>query len=129
MSLIIFYTLAVLCFMAGFVITHIVKTTKETMTTVHQAMTVISSKELSDLEKEKTVQKAAINMFKHFGLIVIKFAIIGAMSMLPVVAGNLLSVYSYEEFTAFTLRWDVLTITTIAAIAVVYLVRFIRKKA
>ena len=77
---------------------------------------------MDDLEKEKTVQRCAVEMVKQSVALFVKLAVIMLVTVLPVWLASLLGWADIKTVGRFALRVDVLLITTavIFILAVAY---------
>lgn len=97
------------------------------MVSLHNALKIFSTvktimfdKVIDDLEKEKAIQKSAIQMLKLSLIIIFKFALILAVTLMPVIIGEVFEITTSLEVVEFALRLDVLIATTVILILTVW---------
>jgi hypothetical protein len=124
--IIIVYCLAVLLFCLVFYYIRLVATCNQIIATAKQSVKTLSDKNLDDDAKEKATQAAAINMIKGWFVLVIKIVITFGMTLLPLWAADYAGLASFAESSEFSLRIDVLVITTVVVTVIVFVVRKLR---
>ena len=122
------YCLAVILFCVAFYFTKLLTTCKQIIVIALQAMTTITDVNLDDAAKEKATKAAAINMLKNSFSLVIKFLIIIGVTVLPLWLADVTGMVNFSVTSKFALRLDVLLITTIIAMAIVFLGRKLLNK-
>jgi len=127
---IITYCLAVLLFCAAFYLTHLIASCNQVITIAKTAVKTIADKNLDDYTKEKATQEAAIGMLKGFFVLGAKIAVILGLTILPLWLADAAGLASFTETSEFSLRLDVLAVTTVTVMAIVFLWRklFSRKQ-
>ena len=120
---VIIYCLAVLLFCAAFYFTHVVATCKDIIVVAKASVETLSDKSLDDDAKEKATQAAAIKMIKNAFVLLIKIVITLGLTVLPLWLADTAGLASLDETSEFSLRIDVLVITTIVVTAIVFLWR------
>ena len=118
------YCLAVIFFCTAFYFTHMLTTCNQIITIAKTSVTTITDKNLDDAIKEKATQAAAVNMLKRSFFLLIKLAIIFCATVLPLWLADLAGLASFSDTSNFSLRIDVLLITTI----IVTLIAFFWRK-
>ena len=117
------YCLAVLLFCAGFYFTHLLATCDQIIAIAKTSVKTLADKSLADDAKEMATQAAALAMLKGGFILVLKIAITFGVTLLPLWLGDITGLSSFAETSKFSLRIDVLVITTIAVTAIVMLWR------
>jgi len=117
------YCLAVILFCAAFYFTKLVATCQQVIAIAQTAAKTIVSKELDDDTKEKATQEAAVNMIKAAFVLAVKLAIVLGLTVLPLWAADYAGLASLKATIEFSLRLDVLLITTVFVAAVVIMGR------
>jgi len=85
-----------------------------------EAVVVISSPDLDDAAKEKATQLAAVSMLKLNVVLIIKISIILCAAVAPILVADLLGYVTIEQVSSFSLRLDVLLITTVVVLTSIY---------
>jgi hypothetical protein len=123
------YCLAVLLFCAAFYSTSPVATCRQLISTAQIAVRTIVDQNLDDAAKEKATQVAAINMLKNSFFLLIKLTITLGVALLPLWLADVAGFADLSSTIEFSLRIDVLIITTIVVTAIVFFGRqFISKQ-
>lgn len=117
------YCLAVILFCAAFYFAKLVATCQQVISIAQTATKTIVSKELDDEAKEKATQEAAVSMIKAAFVLAIKLAIVIGLTVLPLWAADYAGLASLNATIEFSLRLDVLLITTVFVAAVVIMGR------
>jgi hypothetical protein len=117
------YCLAVILFCAAFYFAKLVATCQQVIAIAQTAAKTIVSKELDDDAKEKATQEAAVNMIKAAFVLAVKLAIVLGLTVLPLWAADYAGLASLKATIEFSLRLDVLLITTVFVAAVVIMGR------
>jgi hypothetical protein len=120
---IIVYCQAVLVFCVAFYFTKLVATCNQIIAIAQTAVKTIASKTLDDNAKEKATQEAAVSMLKCTFLLVTKLAVVLGLTVAPILLADSFELAGIEETSEFSLRLDVLLITTAVVTAVVCLWR------
>ena len=125
--ILLIYGLAVILFCLSFYYTHLAKTCSEIVTIAKEAVTTVSDRSLDDAAKEKATQDAAINMLKNSFVLLFKIFITFALTLLPIWLADIAELADFDATSKFALRIDVLVITTIVAMATVFIWRKLLK--
>ncbi len=112
------YLASVVLFSLAFFFTRISRTISQVLSISRDSFLTITDSGLDDDAKEKAVQRAAIDMLRQFGCLLFKVAAIGLATLMPPFVADAANLASFKDISSFSLRWDVLLVTTIAAIAV-----------
>ena len=81
------------------------------------ALAVMRSTELSDLEKEAAVQKAALGMFKSFFSVTLRILVTLAVPAAFVWAGNVTGLYTLEGAIEAASDWMFLIVSSLVVVA------------
>ena len=93
------------------------------MEQARQATSSLTNPDLDDHAKEKIARSASWIMLKTGVAITLKGAFIIAITFLPFWLAHTLEIRTWEETTAFALRWDVLIATTLVALGIWFIWR------
>ena len=115
------YCLAVILFCTAFYFTHIIATCTQIIAVAQTSVVTIIDKNIDDATKEKATQAAAINLLKSSFFLLIKLAVTFGVTVLPLLLADIAGLASFSETSDFSLRFDVLFITTIVVTAIVFL--------
>ena len=74
---------------------------------------MISDANIDDDTKEKKIQAAAINMLKSSFILLVKLSIILSVTILPLWVADIAGLADFAETSRYSLRIDVLLITTV----------------
>jgi hypothetical protein len=121
------YVLALLLLCSGFYLAHPLRTMRAAGQAAGTALAAMRDGALSDLEKEQTVQRCALEMVKHAVALVVKLAVIVVVAALPVWQANSMGWMNLDVFWAFVLRTDVLLISTAAILVPLFALRYLAK--
>ena len=121
------YVLALLLLCFGFYFAHPLRTLKATAQAAKQATAAMRDSALSDLEKEKTVQRCAVQMVRHAVNLAVKLAVVVAVAALPIWQATALGWMDSEAFWEFVLRTDVILISTAAILVPLFAIRHFNK--
>ena len=114
--------LATVVFLLSFHWLRIVDVGRRIIDVSRRASTIISDPDLDDLEKEKAVQGATLDLAKGFVSIVVRSAAAVALSFVPMYLADYFDFVPTEQVIAFLSRWDVIAILS-AAIILFFLLR------
>lgn len=117
------YVLALLLLCFGFYFAHPLRTLKAASQAARKAAAAMRDSALSDLEKEKTVQRCAVEMVRQAVALTVKLAVVLAVAALPVWQATALGWMDIEAFWAFVLRTDVILISTAAILVPLLAIR------
>ena len=122
------YILAVVLFCVAFYLTYILKTVNQIIATSRESVSSITDKNLDDDAKEKLIQAAAIKMLKSSFFLLLKGLVILGVTILPLWLADIAGLADFSETSSYSLRIDVLIITTVVVMAIVFLGRKILGK-
>ena len=125
--LIFVYCLSVVFFCLGFFFSDLIRNVNLSIASIHEALAVMSDKQLKDIEKEKRVQAISINVFKQFLLISFKILLLLLVTVGPGFIGEYFFGVELQALVDFSFRVDVLLITTAVICAFVFIVNKIKK--
>lgn len=120
-------TLSVLAFLAAFTLLGIVPKAREAIATSRQTATIMGDASLDDDAKEAAVQKASMALMKGFFGLLLRIVGILLAAYVPIFLADLTGLLPEEEALAFMLRLDVIAISSILVIAVIWLIAKFRK--
>jgi hypothetical protein len=126
--IILTYSISVLLFCIIFLASKIVITCKLILNIANQAVKTISDSSLDDLEKEKLTQASAIAMSKQCIILTFKLAILLACTAAPIGLADIMGLADYDDSVNFALRIDVLIVTTVLLMLLVFLQKKLFKK-
>lgn len=115
------YFSAVVLFCIFFVVTKIKISTQLVFSISRHSLTVLTNPALSDEEKEKTAQKAAFTLIKVFTVICLKSFICLLMAIMPILLSDFLNFTSFQAVSDYALRPEIIVITTITLIGLLFL--------
>jgi len=110
-------------FVAAFHFSGLIGRARSAVATVSQTVAVISEKSLDDEEKERLVQRAALQMFGQFALITVTAAVVLLVPGAIIWIGDLIGLASVAAVSRFLLSWEVILGATALILAVVWLAR------
>ena len=96
----LFISLGLFLFVLAFHFLKIVPATKDSVTVARGAFDAVRSQSLSDEEKEVASRKAAARLFSGFFSILIRSAAALAVSLLPVLFGAAVDLFTISEATS-----------------------------
>lgn len=117
------YLLGVALFVAAFVLTGLPKSFASVMEQASETTSTLRNPALDDHTKERAARSASWIMLKIGVAITVKGAVTVAIAILPFWLAHALDIRTWEETTEFALRWDVLVVTTLAAVGIWYILR------
>lgn len=118
--------LSVIAFIAAFELLGIVPKAREAIATSRQTAAVMGDKSLDDDAKEAAVQKAAGSLMKGFFGLLLRIIGILVAAYIPIFLANLLGLASEDAVLSFMLRIDVILITTVLVIAIIWIATKVR---
>lgn len=121
------YLLVLLLFCAGFYFMHPVKTLQQAGQAARTAYSTMTDASLDDYIKEQTVQRCAIELAKQAVSLTVKLAVVLFISAVPVLLASVAGLMEADAFGRFALRLDVLLITTLVLLALVFAHRRLQK--
>jgi hypothetical protein len=122
------YVFALLLLCCGFYFSHPLRTLRLAGQATGKALAAMRDGSLSELEKEKTVQRCAVEMVKQAVALAVKLAIVVAVAALPVWQATALGWMELDAFWAFVLRTDVLLVSTAAILVPLFALRYFPKR-
>ena len=114
------YVLGVALFVAAFIVTGLPKSFGQVSEQARQTASTLTNADLDDYAKEQAARSASWAMLKIGLAITAKGAVTIAATLLPFWLAHTLEIRSWEETSAFALRWDVLIGTTVVALGIWY---------
>lgn len=120
-------TLSVLAFLAAFSLLGIVAKAREAIATSRQTATIMGDSSLDDDAKEAAVQKASMALMKGFFGLVVRIIGILLAAYVPIFLADLFGLLPEEEALAFMLRLDVIAVSSVVVVAVIWLTTKMRK--
>ena len=114
---------AIAAFVGAFHFSGLVARSLAVVTVARETMAVIADKTLDDAEKEPLVQRAALRLFGHFGLITLAAIVLLAVPGLVMWGGDLIGLAPFIAVTRFLLSWEVIVGATVLIVAAVWLLR------
>jgi hypothetical protein len=90
----------------------------QVLDTLRTALNVLADRAADDATKERATQRAAIGLLRQTVVIALKGAATVAVALLPAWGADALDLVSWEDTMAFSLRGDVLSVTTVALIGI-----------
>lgn len=117
--------LAIAFFAAGLAVFGVVPTASGAVETSRQAVRTLRDSTLSDLEKEREVQRASLSLLGGFASIVIRGGAAFAAAILPLVALQLLGLVRISEVTRWLATWEGIVFTSVVMV-LAYLVSRLR---
>lgn len=121
------YVVAVGLLCTGFYYARLTETLKRVGVAAGTAFAAMRNDSLDDLEKEKAVQRCAIAMVRQTVLLITKLVVVLLVTALPVWLVSVVGWMEVESFWRFTLRADVLLITTAVLLVSLFVYRFLGK--
>lgn len=121
--------LSVLAFLLAFEALGLIPKAKEAISVSRATAAVMGDKSLDDDAKEAAVQKAAATLMKNFLGLLVRIVGILLAAYVPILAADLLGLVPEAEVLAFMLRIDVILITTVLVIALVWVLQRVRRKS
>lgn len=118
-------TLAIAVFVISFARSELIAIAMRAVAQAQKAVAVIRSKTLSEDEKEKLVQGAALAQFALFGLLTIHSLGLFSAAFLPVLASHFFGLASIGSVGAWLAQTEIVLLSTLAACAGCYLARWI----
>jgi hypothetical protein len=88
------------------------------LTTTRDAMNILHDKNLDDLDREKKLQRASLQLGSAFVSISIRSALALATSFLPIWLVSLSGQVTIEDVLVYLSRWDVIVAVTLVVILI-----------
>ncbi|MBV1915446.1 MAG: hypothetical protein KUG72_08670 [Pseudomonadales bacterium] len=126
--ILIIYCLAVILFCAAFYFTHMLNECKTIIAIGNDSFAMMNNKDLNDDTKEQFIQASAIKMLKSSFMLLIKIVITLGITVLPLLLADITEIADFSETSHYSLRIDVLLITTVVVTLFVFLGRKVFKK-
>ena len=120
------YVLGVVLFAAAFGATGLASSFGRVVETSRGAAKVALDKARTDDEKEIAARRAGLDLLRQSAMIFIKGGATVLAAAMPFWIADVAAIRPLEETMAFALRWDVLGITTLVMIGLVYVWRRLR---
>ena len=120
--------LSVLAFIAAFELLALLPKAQEAIAVSRRTATVMADATLDEAAKEKAVQAAALALMKGFFGLVLRIAGILAAAYVPIFLADITGLLPESEALAFMLRLDVIAVTTVLVIVVVWLASRLRRR-
>jgi len=114
-SIVIFFVLFLKLF-------KVVSSSKQVINLARTTLGVVKNKELTDLEKEKAMQRYSVELFKYFIMIALGCALALVIPLGFVSGLELLGLMSFDNVLAITLSWQFILATTLLGCLAYYLV-------
>ena len=119
--------LSVVAFIAAFEFLGLLPRAQAAMAVSRRTAAVMGDATLDEAAKEKAVQAAALELMKGFLGLVLRIAGILAAAYVPIFLADLTGLLPEAEALAFMLRLDVILVTTVLVIAVLWLAARFRR--
>ena len=113
MMVVLAAVLAIAAFLAAFTVLGIVATARQALTTTGNAVSVMRDLALSDLEKEKAVQSAALALLKAVWHLLWRFAVCLFLAVSLIWLFDLAGLAGVDDTFGFLSRVDVLIVSTL----------------
>jgi len=78
----------------------------------------MSNTSLDDEEKERILKQVTVHLLKQFAKIAILGGVIICLPLLVLQVLDILKIVQFQEVINFTLKWEVIVVTTACAVAV-----------
>ncbi|MEM7268685.1 MAG: hypothetical protein AAF401_05470 [Pseudomonadota bacterium] len=88
--------------------------------TARSAVDVMKDRSLDDDAKEKAVQKASLGLFRDFGGILVRSAVILAGAAAPAYLAEFAGLTTAQTVFDWLLRWDVILIASLVSVAILF---------
>ncbi len=103
-------------FFLGIRVFGIVPRVKGVIAATHVATTVMRSRDMSEEEKESAIQKAALEMIGSFLSILVRTALIVAISIAVVALGSETALFSMQDAIHAASNWTFIVVSTLLMI-------------
>jgi hypothetical protein len=117
------YVLALLLLCFGFYYAHPLRSLKAAGQAAGTALATMRDGSIDDIDKEKTVQRCAVEMVRQAVALAVKLVVVAAVAALPVWQATALGWMDIEAFWEFVLRTDVILVSTAAILLPLLAVR------
>lgn len=107
---------SVVAFLVAFAVLQIVSQCKSAIGVAHGAVGTIKDPGLTDLDREKLVQKASITLIKLFVSILVRSSLSLFIAAIPIWIAEKTSFAESEAVIEFLSRWDVIIATSLIII-------------
>lgn len=115
-SLIIVAAASIGVFLVVFQLAGVVPVAKRAITESRGAIQAMRDPDLDELTRERTVQKAAIQLLIVSGSIILRSLLALAAAFIPIVLADWVGIASRAATLAFMERWDVILIASLVVI-------------
>ena len=119
---------SILAFVVAFGLLGILGVAQSAIATARETGQVMGDKTLDDDTKERLVQKASLSLMKNFAGLLVRLIALLAATFAPIYLADLAGLATTEAVTGFLLRWDVILITSIVLIGLVFAGRRLWRK-
>ena len=120
--------LSVLAFIAAFEFLGLMPKAQEAIAVSRRAAGVMADASLDEAAKEKAAQAAAIELMKGFFGLVLRIAGILAAAYVPIFLADVTGLLPESEALAFMLRLDVILVTSVLVVVVLWLAARVSRK-
>ncbi|MBL9060694.1 MAG: hypothetical protein JNK88_11805 [Mangrovicoccus sp.] len=120
--------LSVLAFIAAFEFLGILPKAREAIAISQRTAAVMGDSTLGEEAKEKAVQQAALNLMKGFFGLLLRIIGIILAAYVPIFLADFTGLLPEAEALAFMLRLDVIAVTSVLMIAVIWLAARVRPR-
>lgn len=110
--------LACTAFLIALRVSRLARLTLEVVASCRTAVAAMRNASLDDAEKERIVQHAAVRLMKRFVAISLIGAVVLAVPVLVLLALDALAVAPFQAAVALSLSWEVIAVTSLAAVVV-----------
>ena len=100
-------------FLLVFWLAAIVSTARRAIATTRNAMQAMRDPALDELERERAVQAAAIQLVFASGSLILRSLLALAAAFIPILASDWSGIVPQAEMLVFMERWDVIVIATV----------------
>ena len=110
--------LACTAFLIALRVSRLARLTLDVVASCRAAVAAMRNASLDDAEKERIVRHAAVRLMKRFVAISLLAAVVLAVPVLVLLALDALAVAPFQAAVALSASWEVIAITSLAAVAV-----------
>ena len=111
---------AVAVFCLSFFYLRVVSVCNSALGLSKNAIKIITDKTLDDISKEKAIQKLALSMLKKSFSLFLRMMAVFLLTLIPFLLADTMDIVSYEKSSRFAMRLDVLFISTILILAIIF---------
>ena len=101
-------------FLLAFWFTDVVTTGKSAIETIRNAMQAIRNPALDELEREHTVQAAAVRLVVASSSLILRSLLALSAAFIPIIAADFAGIVPQAAMLDFMGRWDVIVVATVA---------------